>query len=108
MILPEPSIVMSLPLIVMVPSFFIVMLALPSLGQLSTNVAEYGDYATETPQPLKDAAGNIVFPGFPADDLYYFRLYSIGAQIILWATIALGFAPFARRLLGDRSETVAA
>ncbi|MCB9439018.1 MAG: CbtA family protein [Mycolicibacterium sp.] len=86
----------------------IVMLALPSLGQLSTNVAEYGDYATETPQPLKDAAGNIVFPGFPADDLYYFRLYSIGAQIILWATIALGFAPFARRLLGDRSEKVAA
>ena len=79
----------------------IVMLALPSLGQLSTNVAEYGDYATETPQPLKDAAGNIVFPGFPADDLYYFRLYSIGAQIILWATIALGFAPFARRLLGE-------
>lgn len=86
----------------------LVMWALPSLGQLSANVAGYGDYATETPQPLKDAAGTIVFPGFPADDLYYFRLYSIAAQLILWATIAVGFAPFAARVLDGKTEKVPA
>ncbi|MGH3643584.1 MAG: CbtA family protein, partial [Mycobacterium sp.] len=31
----------------------------------------------ETPGPLRDDAGNIVFGGFPADDLYEFRLYSL-------------------------------
>jgi hypothetical protein len=78
----------------------IVMLLLPSLGQLSANVVEYGNHATETPQPLLDPQGKIVFPGFPADDLYSFRLYSVGAQLILWATIGLGFAPMANKLLG--------
>ena len=37
--------------------------------------------------------------GFSADDLYMFRLYSVGAQLILWATIGLGFAPMANKLL---------
>ncbi len=78
----------------------IVMLLLPSLGHLGVNASEYGNYATETPQPLVDPQGKIVFPGFPADDLYQFRLYSVGAQLILWATIGLGFAPMAKRLLG--------
>jgi hypothetical protein len=78
----------------------IVMLLLPSLGQVSANVVEYGNHATETPQPLLDPQGKIVFPGFPADDLYSFRLYSVGAQLILWATIGLGFAPMANKLLG--------
>lgn len=79
----------------------IVMLLLPSIGHLSANVAEYGDRATETPQPLLDPQGKIVIAGFSADDLYSFRLYSIGAQLILWATIGLGFAPMASKLLGD-------
>ena len=61
----------------------IVMLILPSLGHLSANVSEYGSYATETPQPLRDKSGAIVYPGFPADDLYLFRLYSVAAQAIL-------------------------
>lgn len=78
----------------------VVMLVLPSLGQLGVNVAEYGALRTETPQPLRDADGTIVFPGFPADDLFYFRLYSVAAQLIMWATIALGFAPMAGRLAG--------
>jgi hypothetical protein len=82
----------------------IVMLLLPSLGHLSSNVAEYGNHVTETPQPLLDPQGKIVFPGFPADDLYYFRLYSVGAQLILWATIGLGFAPMANRLLGNPTK----
>ncbi|MEV6098606.1 CbtA family protein [Nocardia sp. NPDC051981] len=79
-----------------------VMALLPSLGKLSAN-KEYGDFATETPQPLKDPSGTIVYPGFPADDLYHFRLYSFAAQLILWAVIGVGFAWLAPRLLGDRS-----
>jgi len=78
----------------------VVMLLLPSLGHLSVNVAEYGNQATETPQPLVDPQGRIVFAGFSADDLYLFRLYSVGAQVIMWATIGLGFAPMANKLLG--------
>lgn len=78
----------------------VLMLVLPSPGQLPANTATFGAAATETPQPLRDAAGTIVYPGFPADDLYAFRLYSVAAQTILWATIGLGFAAMAERLLG--------
>jgi hypothetical protein len=82
----------------------VVMLLLPSLGHLSAN-SEYGDFATETPQPMTNQAGVITYPGFPADDLYLFRLYSIGAQLVMWITIALCFAPAAERLVNgvDRS-----
>jgi len=54
----------------------------------------------ETPGPLTDAGGAIVFPGFPADVLYHFRLASVGAQLVLWAAIGLVFGPMAERLLG--------
>jgi hypothetical protein len=53
----------------------------------------------ETPLPLKDASGGIVFPGFPADLLAEFRVYAIAAQAIMWAVIALVFAPLAQRVL---------
>ncbi|WP_067510038.1 CbtA family protein [Actinoplanes sp. TFC3] len=76
----------------------IVMLALPQFGELATNRQLH--QATETPAPLTDASGKIVFPDFPADLLFTFRLYSVGAQLILWATIGLVFAPLAERLLG--------
>ncbi|WP_067677032.1 CbtA family protein [Nocardia miyunensis] len=76
---------------------------LPSLGHLSVNHA-YGDNATETPQPLKDPGGHIVFPGFPADDLYLFRLYSFAAQLLLWTVIGVGFAALAPRLFGRDTE----
>jgi hypothetical protein len=75
----------------------VVMLLLPSSGELSANAALHSP--TETPGPLTDSTGRIVFPGFPADVLFSFRLYSIGAQVLLWATIALIFAPLAERLL---------
>jgi hypothetical protein len=78
----------------------IVMLILPSVGELAANKQYH--QATETPAPLTDAAGTIVFPGFPADVLVNFRLYSIGAQLILWTAIGLVFGPLAERLL-DRS-----
>lgn len=86
----------------------IVMALLPSPGHLASNVAQYGDQATETPQPLHDLAGVIVYPGFPADVLFAFRLYSVAAQLILWTTIGLTFAPLAERLLTPRRDVVGA
>ncbi len=77
----------------------ILMAILPSLGQLSANVEVSGSLLTQTPQPLKNAAGAIVYPGFDADLLWRFRLLSIGAQIIMWTVLGLGFAPLAERVL---------
>ncbi|MDK9294264.1 CbtA family protein [Propionibacterium freudenreichii] len=71
---------------------------LPNLGHLAQNQHFYGTEVTygtgddavtlpidtETPLPLKDATGNIVFPGFPADVLSRFRTYSMIAQAIIW------------------------
>jgi hypothetical protein len=59
----------------------------------------------ETPEPLRDAAGAIVYPGFSADVLYEFRLVSLGTQLVLWASIGLVFSTLAGRLLGERAET---
>ena len=70
----------------------IVMAILPALGELS------GSGLTETPQPLKDASGAIVYPGFDADLLYRFRLYSVGAQILLWGVLGVVFAPLAEKV----------
>jgi hypothetical protein len=81
----------------------VLMLVLPPLGHLSANVAEYGVQPTETPLPLKNAAGTIVYPGFPADTLFDFRFYSVAAQLVLWATLGLVFGPLAERLLARNS-----
>jgi len=56
----------------------------------------------ETPGPLRDNAGNMVYEGFPADDLYQFRLYSLGTQVVMWTTIGLVFAVLAARLLDEK------
>jgi len=81
----------------------ILMVVLPSFGELAAN-REYHS-ATETPGALTDATGKIVYPGFPADLLFSFRLYSLGAQLILWAVIGLVFGPLAERLLESRPTT---
>jgi hypothetical protein len=83
----------------------VVMALLPALGQLAANTAVAGSLLTETPQPLVDSAGTIVFPGFDADVLYQFRLYSVGAQALLWLGIGVGFAPLAERVLAQHGET---
>ncbi|MFC1430308.1 CbtA family protein [Streptacidiphilus sp. N1-3] len=85
----------------------VVMALLPQLGELSSNVQQFGHHATETPLPLTDSEGAIVFPGFPADTLFSFRFYSVAAQLLLWATIGLVFGPMAERLLGPRREPAA-
>ncbi len=58
----------------------------------------------ETPGPLVDESGTIIFGGFPADVLYEFRLYSLGTQIVIYATIGLVFAELVSRLLGERAK----
>jgi len=62
----------------------------------------------ETPGPLVDDAGTIVYEGFPADVLYDFRLYSLGTQVVIYATIGLVFAALASRLLDGKRNTVEA
>jgi predicted cobalt transporter CbtA len=59
----------------------------------------------ETPEPMRNASGVIIYSGFPADVLYEFRLLSLGTQLVVWVTIGLVFATLAGRLLGDRAET---
>jgi hypothetical protein len=83
----------------------VLMAALPSLGELRTNVEQYGNLATETPQPLRNPAGAIVLGGFDADLLYRFRLYALGAQALLWAVLGLVFAPWAERVIGKSDRT---
>jgi hypothetical protein len=39
--------------------------------------------------------------GFPADVLYQFRLFSLGTQVVMWATIGVLFAALMHRLLGS-------
>jgi predicted cobalt transporter CbtA len=86
----------------------VLMALLPAFGELSSNVADYGHHATETPLPLRNEAGSIVFPGFDADLLYEFRLYAVAAQALLWGVLGLVFAPLAERLLGNRPIRVEA
>ncbi len=77
----------------------VVMAVLPPLGMLATNVQHFGAHVTETPLPLTAPDGTIVYPGFPADDLFQFRFYSVAAQLTVWTAIGLLFAPLADRLL---------
>jgi hypothetical protein len=77
----------------------VVMALLPPLGHLAANERDYGRHATETPLPLRDPSGRIVYPGFPADVLFSFRLYSVAAQAVLWGAIGLVFGPLAERVL---------
>ncbi len=59
---------------------------------------------SETPGPITDDAGTILFGAFPADDLYEFRLYSLGTQVVMWTTIGLVFAALVSRLLDQRNR----
>ena len=88
----------------------VVMAALPPLGALDANAGQAGALLTETPQPLADRSGAIVYPGFDADVLYWFRLYAVLAQALLWGVVGVAFAPLAERVLarhGARADVVA-
>jgi hypothetical protein len=86
----------------------IVMALLPSPGHLAWNLQHFGNHPTETPLPLVNSHGTIVYPGFPADVLFSFRFLSVAAQLILWTVIALCFAPMAERVLIPRQVAVPA
>ncbi|OBH77880.1 cobalt transporter [Mycobacterium mantenii] len=58
----------------------------------------------EIPEPLRDGAGTIIYPGFPAEVLYEFRLLSLATQLVLWAGIGLVFATISGRLLSERAQ----
>jgi len=76
----------------------------PYVPTPAANAGQTGALLTETPQPLTDPSGAIVYPGFDADVLYWFRLYSVGAQLLLWGVLAVGFAPLADRVLRTTSQ----
>jgi Probable cobalt transporter subunit (CbtA) len=87
--------------------FSALMALLPSLGDLHANVAVadstgYARSATETPPPITDAAGNLVYPGFDADVLWKFRFYSVINQLIIWSGIGLIFGFLVERVVGDK------
>jgi hypothetical protein len=93
----------------------------PKLGAWNATLAAAGAYLaavavvflilptiSETPGPLRDDAGNIVLGGFPADDLYQFRLFSAGTQVVIWVTIGVVFGASAARLIeGKRRDVIA-
>jgi len=92
--------------IVFIAWMAIVMAIFPALGHLHANVVRFGSQVTETPLPLKNAHGQIVFPGFPADLLFKFRLYSVLNQAILWSATGLGFGFLAERMFAPARERV--
>ena len=82
----------------------VLMTMLPGLGEMTINVVENGPRVTETPLPLRDASGTILFPGFDADVLYDFRVASFAAQALLWGVLGLVFGGLVERRLA-KSET---
>jgi hypothetical protein len=95
---------------------------LPKLGAWGATLSAIGAYilavavvmlvlppVSEVPQPLVNEQGAIVYPGFSADDLFHFRLYAVGTQVIVWATIGLVFGALVSRLPDTKeSELLAA
>jgi hypothetical protein len=86
-------------------AYSILIAALPQLGNLPANIAHqaqfgYARAATETPQPITNLQGQIVYPGFPADVLWNFRWFSIINQLIIWSTIGLVFGALLERMFG--------
>lgn len=87
---------------------------LPSLGDLAANVAHqhqfgYARASTETPQPITNLHGQIVYPGFSADVLWKFRWYSILNQMLIWSITGLVFGKLLERILnpvGYREHTL--
>ncbi|BBX05685.1 CbtA family protein [Mycolicibacterium aichiense] len=101
----------------MVAAVYLAFQLTPKLGAWNATLAAGGAYIVavavvmlllptinETPGPMVNDAGMIVFPGFPATDLYEFRLYALGTQVIVWATIGLAGAAMLHRLLDSKQR----
>lgn len=82
----------------------------PKLGVWNANLIGIADYVVSM------AVVFLILPGidetpstFPADDLYEFRLYSLGTQVVIWTTIGLVFGALASKVLeGKRQEQLIA
>jgi Probable cobalt transporter subunit (CbtA) len=57
--------------------------------------------SVEPSQPLRDPSGAVVYPRFPSDLLFQFRLCAIGAQVVLWSTVGLAFGALVERRAAD-------
>jgi len=103
--------------LLMVASVYLAFQLTPKLGAWNATLAGGGAYIVavaivmlllptinETPGPMVNDAGTIVFPGFPAVDLYEFRLYALGTQVIVWTTIGLFGAAMLSRLLDNKEQ----
>jgi hypothetical protein len=92
-----------------VGSVLLVRRLMPKLGVWNASLAGIADYVVSM------AVVFLILPGihetpssFPADDLYQFRLYSLGTQVVIWATIGLVFGALAAKVLEDKRASVAA
>ncbi|MCG7607313.1 MULTISPECIES: CbtA family protein [Mycobacterium] len=81
----------------------------PKLGVWNACLVGVADYVVSM------AVVFLILPGihetpstFPADDLYQFRLFSLGTQVVIWATIGLVFGAMASKLLEGKRESVSA
>ncbi|MEZ0357131.1 cobalt transporter [Mycobacterium sp. ENV421] len=101
----------------MVAAVYLAFQLTPKLGAWNATLAAGGAYIVavaivmlllptinETPGPMVNDAGMIVFPGFPATDLYEFRLYALGTQVIVWTTIGLVGGAMLHRLLDSKQQ----
>jgi Probable cobalt transporter subunit (CbtA) len=59
-------------------------------------------------EPLRDRSGAIVYPSFPADVMFQFRLYAVLGQVILWGALGLAFGALAERLVRETGAAGAA
>jgi len=94
----------------------------PKLGRWNATLSGFGAYlvavglamlvlppVSETPQPLVDESGALVYPGFSGDDLFHFRVYAVGTQLVIWVTIGLVAGALLDRLLNSKKrEKIAA
>ncbi|MET0451101.1 MAG: CbtA family protein [Mycobacterium sp.] len=77
----------------------------PRLGTWNASLAAAGGYLAAMAVVMLVLPAIDETPGdFPADDLYEFRLLSLGAQVVMWTTIALVFAASVRRLIEQRQR----
>ncbi|GAB3228371.1 CbtA family protein [Mycolicibacterium hippocampi] len=58
----------------------------------------------EVPDALVDGTGSLLFPGFPADLLYNFRLHSVLTAAVMWMVLATAFAVAVSRASSARTS----
>jgi hypothetical protein len=94
---------------------------LPKLGVWGATLSGMGSYivamavvmlvlpaVSEVPRPLVNEQGAIMYPGFSADDLFHFRLYAVGTQFIVWATIGLAFGALVSHFVDTKEKEMLA